>query len=82
MMKVEVVKYIMQHLFLHFSEHLQRTNTSMQTQYDWAINKYIENQSNSLPGWTGPAGSCTWGTLPALVTMCPSCHAWGLMTPK
>ena len=36
----------------------------------------------SLPGWTGPAGSCTWGTLPALVTLCPSCHAWGLMTPK
>ena len=36
----------------------------------------------SLPGWIGPAERCTWGTLPALVTMCPSCHAWGLMTPK
>ena len=36
----------------------------------------------SLPSWTGPADRCTWGTLPALVTMCPSCHAWGLMTPK
>ena len=36
----------------------------------------------SLPSWIGPAERCTWGTLPALVTMCPSCHAWGLMTPK
>ena len=36
----------------------------------------------SLPSWIGPADRCTWGTLPALVTMCPSCHAWGLMTPK
>ena len=29
-------------------------------------------------GWTRPAGGCTWGTLPALVTTCPSCLAWGL----
>ena len=35
----------------------------------------------SLTSWTGPADRCTWGTLPALVTMCPSCQAWGLMTP-
>ena len=32
-------------------------------------------------GWTRPAGGgSTWGTLPALVTTCPSCHAWGLLT--
>ena len=31
-----------------------------------------------LTGWTRPAGGCTWGTLPALVTTCPSCLAWGL----
>ena len=31
-------------------------------------------------GWTRPAGGCTWGTLPALVTTCPSCLAWGLLT--
>ena len=33
-------------------------------------------------GWTAPAGGCTWGTLPALVTTCPSCHAWGLLAPN
>ena len=32
-------------------------------------------------GWTRPANGCTWGTLPALVTTCPSCLAWGLLTP-
>ena len=32
-------------------------------------------------GWTRPAGGCTWGTLPALVTTCPSCLAWGLLAP-
>ena len=32
--------------------------------------------------WTRPAGQCTWGTLPALVTACPSCLAWGLLTPN
>ena len=33
-------------------------------------------------GWTRPVGGCTWGTLPALVTTCPSCYAWGLLTPR
>ena len=42
-----------------------------------------------IPGFSPPpltrhAGSVngsTWGLLPALVTACPSCHAWGLLTP-
>ena len=41
-----------------------------------------------IPGFSCPpphqAGSVlgsTWGLLPALVTACPSCHAWGLLTP-
>ena len=37
--------------------------------------------SPSPTGWTRPAGEYTWGTLPALVTTCPSCLAWGLLTP-
>ena len=39
--------------------------------------------SSSPPSscWNRPAGGCTWGTLPALVTTCPSCLAWGLLTP-
>ena len=29
-----------------------------------------------------PTTECTWGTLPALVTSCPTCCAWGLLTPN
>ena len=29
----------------------------------------------------GSVNGSTWGLLPALVTACPSCHAWGLLTP-
>ena len=38
------------------------------------------------PGYLPPpsrlAGRCTWGTLPALVTACPSCLALGCLTPN
>ena len=30
----------------------------------------------------GSVNGSTWGLLPALVTACPSCHAWGLLTPS
>ena len=45
----------------------------------------------SPTGWTRPVGGCTWGTLPALVTTCPSCklntrscdyHASCYLTPS
>ena len=43
-----------------------------------------------IPGFSPPPLTCqagsvngsTWGLLPALVTACPSCHAWGLLTPS
>ena len=41
----------------------------------------IPSFSPPPPYQAGPVLGSTWGLLPALVTACPSCYAWGLLTP-